>query len=71
MKNNPTNGHTLTDLVSSALCLATMATIKLDAVHKTKLCFSHWDWDFLPAYAQENFLLQFGTSDDLSEDDKS
>ena len=34
------NGHTLTGFASDALCLATMATLSLDAVHKTKSCFS-------------------------------
>ena len=49
-----TNGHTLlTGFVSGALCLATIATLKLDAVHKTKPCFQHWVFNFLPTLAQK------------------
>ena len=33
------NGHTLIGCASDALCWATMATLSLDIVHKTKSCF--------------------------------
>ena len=33
--------YTLAGFASGALCLAAMANLKLDAIHKTKSCFLH------------------------------
>ena len=53
------NCHTLAGfIIGGALHLATMATLQLRALHKTKSLFFHSDFNFLSTYAQENHLVR-------------
>ena len=52
------NGHTIAGFAIGAIRLATMATLQLRALHKTKSMFLHSDFNFLSTYAQENHLVR-------------